>query len=305
MSLADKFAGFTVKQTDRISADDKNFCETLQSVTNRTLSVYHAWYDCYLKEEEIYEAREIEHGTFREFRVSDFGVLKAAEELHKNFRAKIFSYFRTTYHVETIKDDDDYDFGFYEVEKTCGQHIGWYNRKKLVKDRLWEKVNYQKVVDDIIAKLGGMSFTELAIKEVKDELHDTVYHERSWKDTNWTISVKGNTIKYQDGYGYLEQRWNAADGWEYHNPSYLRAFLKAYSMMLYGKVYHTLPGLEMFYKYTVYLSCDDFSNGLVPTCGGNIIEKIKIFKNGRVDIKFQTAEQARDFAREWMGYTLV
>lgn len=298
MGIAEKFSNFKMKQEDRISEKDKKFLETLETVTKKTLDFYHAYYDCVTRGKEEYKDIDLDP-RIQSFIVSDLGVLDKAVNLHKQFREIIFAYFRTEYRCESVKDVEKPDLGIYHDVERDHVKYGRWKETRLDIDKVWICPKYEKIVDEIINILGGMSFSELSTKEIKDKLKNECLNRYN---NTWKVSVKGNVIKWTGG--YISNDIFSSHPYRLNSVEFFNAFLDAYSMYLYGVV-KPITGMEKFYDhYYVYLEDEDFS-GITPTCEGNVIDSIKIFKNGRIDFKFNTAAQAREFARVWMGYTLV
>lgn len=288
MGILGKFDNFNVKSTDRISEDDKKFLQHHEKMYKQALAVYKKVYAIYKEEYEKYTEDVLEEYQYSDFLVKDFGVPKRIDAVQSEYVSKIYSYFERRYKVSLenrVFKGSNLEHEYYR-----------YNNKDEIKELVVPEFDYNTIIDDIIDQLGGLSFADRAIKEVKDALKDKCYS--SYRD-DWYIKIKGNTITYS-GYGYVSERWGGE--YEVHSQDFIRALLKAISFERYGEECQII-GLSKLYNYSIYLDEDELKNGVilhdVP------VEKIKFFKNGRIDIKFKEAEQARKFAREWCGYTLV
>lgn len=288
MGILGKFNSFNVKSTDRISAEDNEFLQHHEKMYKQALAVYKRVYAVYKEEYEKYTEDVLEQYKYSDFLVKDFGVPKRVDAVQSEYVSKIYSYFESKYKVSL----ENRVFKGSNLEREYYR----YNDKEEVKDLVVPEIDYNTVIDDIIDQLGGLSFADRAIKEIKDALKDKCYNK--YRD-EWYIKIKGNTITY-NGYGYVDQRWGGE--YEVHSRDVVRPFLKALSFERYGKDCQ-IYGLSKLYNYSIYLNEDELKDGLNPI--DVPVEKIKFFKNGRIDIKFKEAEQARKFAREWCGYTLV
>lgn len=289
MSLVGKFGNFEVKQTDRISQEDKAHLERWKEKYERALCIHKAVYDVYRNEWNNYTEEDLEEFQYSGVLIGDYGTLKKIDSLQNEFVKHIFSYFERKYKVSL-----ENNFPKSDLES---KYYRYNSKKEMPKELVFDFIDYHTVVDKIIDQLGGMSFQDKAIKEVKDKLKEKCYN--SYHDT-WNIKVKGNVISYT-GYGYVDNYWSR-DKYEVHSPDFIRTFMEAISVEQYGESKHII-GIDCLYNYSVYISEDELKNGIVPI--GVKVERIKFFKNGRIDIKFKEAEQARQFAREWCGYTLV
>ena len=286
---------------DRIDAEDKKYLECAQKAYESKLAMF----------KEIWERFNAEHDFFEneypaeiakslgKFAPEDFEIVDKAQDLQQVFRDEIFRYFRNKYQVFTIENKTKLDFNdpYMHYNKFLKKEV---ELKKLNFDKVFGVQNYHDVLDDIFKQLGNISFMDLAIKEAKENLYAECYNKYK---RDWWISVKGSVISYRNGFGHLEEGWTKGS-YRYYNPQFIYRFLCAYSVMLFGCI-TKIDGVEKIMNdYHFMITEDEVNNGFVPNCEGNIIEKIKIFKNGRVDIKFQTAEQAKKFADEWCGMGL-
>lgn len=288
MSILGKFDNFNVKSTDRISEEDKKFLQHHEKMYKNALEVYKKVYAMYKEEYEKYTKDILEEYRYSDFLINDFGVPKKVDAVQSEYISKIYSYFERKYRVSLenrVFKGSNLDREYYR-----------YRDDSEVKQLVVPEYDYNIVIDDIIDQLGGLSFADRAIKEVKDALRDKCYN--SYRDI-WYVKIKGNTISY-NGYGWIEQRYSGE--YQVHSEDVVRPFLKALSFERYGEE-RQIYGLSKLYNYSIYLDEDEVKNGLNPI--DVPVEKIKFFKNGRIDFKFTDAEQARKFIREWCGYTLV
>ena len=63
-----------------------------------------------------------------------------------------------------------------------------YSNKEPVKDLVIDEIDYHTVLDKIFDQLGGLSFQEKSMKEVKDALKDKCYLEGR---DQWKIKISG------------------------------------------------------------------------------------------------------------------
>lgn len=286
MSIADKFGKFEIKKTDRISQEDQAWLTHREELYKRALAVYKAVYDVYKSENESYSDEDIENFKYSNLLVGDSGVPKHISELQDEYISGIFSYFSNKYNVE-LKND-------FEKSKIYNEYYR-YSKTSPIKEMVVDMIDYHVVLDKIFDQLGGLSFEEKAIKEIKDTLKSKCYN--GYRD-EWEIKVKGKKLTYTGGYC-------SASYSDYHFSSteWLTAMLNALAYNTYGTKSHIYSLNKLYSSYYVSLTEDDFQTGFsAPSVG---VEHIKFFKNGRVDITFQSGEFCRNFAREWCGYTLV
>lgn len=287
MSLAGKFGNFVIKKTDRISKEDQEWLSHREKMYKRALMIQKSVYDIYKAEDGTYT--EEDRDEFSSFTVNDFGVPKRVSQIQDSYISGIFSYFSRKYHVELKNEFEHYDYD--------RELYRYSSKKEPVKDLVIDEIDYHTVLEKIFDQLGGMSFEEKAIKEVKDKLKSKCYN--SYHDT-WRIKIKGNKFIYTDGYCSKEIYF---DYYNFGSTEWLRAFLDALSCNTYGKKTHIQSLNRLYDSYHVRLENDDFQDVFsAPEVG---VDHIKFYKNGRVDVTFKSGEFCRNFAREWCGYTLV
>lgn len=286
MSLAGKFGNFKIKKTDRISKEDQEWLSRREKMYKRALMIQKSVYDIYKSEDETYT--EEDRKEFSDFTVSDFGVPKRVSQIQDSYISGIFSYFSRKYHVELENKFEHYDYN---------RELYRYSNKEPVKDLVIDEIDYHTVLDKIFDQLGGLSFQEKSMKEVKDALKDKCYLEGR---DQWKIKISGKKLIYTGGSCYKSRY---SDEYEFNSTAWLRAFLDALACNMYEEKICIHPLNRLYDSYYVRLDDDDFQNGFsAPSVG---VEHIKFYKNGRVDITFQSGEFCRNFAREWCGYTLV
>lgn len=222
------------------------------------------------------------------FLVGNFGVPKSLSDVQNSYISGIFSYFSNKYNVQLENNFDRYDLD---------REYYRYNDSDPIKELVVDFIDYHAVLDKIFDQLGGMSFEEKAIKEVKDKLKEKCYN--GYRDT-WEIKVKGNKFTYTGGYCSKDKYF---DYYNFGSTEWLRAFIDALAFNTYGEKTQVYSLNHLYSSYSIRLEEDDFQNGFsAPEVG---VKHVKLFKNGRIDVTFTDAEFCRKFAREWCGYTLI
>ena len=188
-------------------------------------------------------------------------------------------------------------YDIYKAEYDLDREYYRYNDSDPIKELVVDFIDYHAVLDKIFDQLGGMSFEEKAIKEVKDKLKEKCYN--GYRDT-WEIKVKGNKFTYTGGYCSKDKYF---DYYNFGSTEWLRAFIDALAFNTYGEKTQVYSLNHLYSSYSIRLEEDDFQNGFsAPEVG---VKHVKLFKNGRIDVTFTDAEFCRKFAREWCGYTLI
>ena len=156
-------------------------------------------------------------------------------------------------------------------------------------------IDYNTIVSEVIEQLGGYNFKDKAGKEIKDELKNQV--KRGY-DNHIDAEIKNKKVVF-DNFFYIDS-WDKKYGTtkvSYGSDAAFYKLLKAISHFeqgvnenSYNGIYQTITQKEndaVFKEHT--LMCFK-------------AEAIKLFKNGKVEVSFLTAEYARQFAKEYCGY---
>lgn len=209
MSLAGKFGNFEIKKTDRISKEDQEWLSRREKMYKRALMIQKSVYDIYKSEDETYT--EEDRKEFSSFTVSDFGVPKRVSQIQDSYISGIFSYFSGKYHVELKNEFEHYDYN---------RELYRYSNKEPVKDLVIDEIDYHTVLDKIFDQLGGLSFQEKSMKEVKDALKDKCYLEGR---DQWKIKISGKKLIYTGGSCYKSRY---SDEYEFNSTAFQTFFTK-------------------------------------------------------------------------------
>lgn len=177
MSLTGKFENFEIKKTDRISKEDQEWLSHREELYKRTLAVHKSVYDIYKSVDSTYTKED--KNDFSSFIVGDFNVPKEVSEIQNSYISGIFSYFQRKYNVKLENTFEEYNYS---------RELYRYSKTDPVKDLVIDEIDYHTVLDKIFDQLGGLSFKEKAIKEIKDKLKEECYNSCR---NNWSIKISG------------------------------------------------------------------------------------------------------------------
>ncbi len=325
MSLMDKFSAVEIKADNRISEEDKVFCQRQQEAFDKSGPALERLADLF--DEMVAEQRGIlaaDGGEFFNpymhtdgFHFGSDDARRAMEARNEAFIDRLVNYFARTYSVELSayeikkhlipgKPSDDFvDVRRYrswndmteeeqaDFKKKCAEH------KKLMEQHTYLirhlPLRYEQIVDEIITQLGGFSFQERAMNEMLARCWKAG-HREDWR-TNKTVEefeVKNDTLKLLDiGYwctcrddswrSYPE--WSASDG--------LKHVLEAVAHFQCGRMNEGHLWFPELFKY-------DTRENVFPINNMEKVKNIKLFKNGRVDIKFSSAAYAQEFVENYL-----
>ena len=296
MELLQKFAAGEIQVDDRISETDKYYCEQHQKAYETAICSFKElgffWADMKAAQRELLGE---EKGPFyRNYLASRDGPSISQElierhiaSLHTDFIANLVRHFNSTYQV-TVDSTEIIDALLPKKPKDSWQH----NYEELCKTYHAQMqtltVQYQDVVDQIILRLDGRSFSEQAFYELTDKCHDAAWNSY---DQNPKFERRKETICFI-GYFCRFRGW-PYDGWELDDG--MQNILRGVAHFETDS-YHILPvGFSNLFGY------HDIKEPIVefPTC--EKVKLMKLFKNNRVDLKFYSPEYAEQFVGKYLG----
>lgn len=296
MELLQKFAAVKIQADSRISETDKYYCEQHQKAYETAICSFKElgffWADMKAAQRELLGE---EKGPFyRNYLASRDGPSISQElierhiaSLHIDFIANLVRHFNSTYQV-TVDSTEIIDVLLPKKPKDSWQH----NYKELSEAYHAQMqaltVQYQDVVDQIILRLDGRSFSEQAFYELTDKCHDAAWNSHEQKPK---FERRKDTICFI-GYFCRFRGW-PYDGWELGDG--MQNILRGVAHFETDS-YHILPaGFSNLFGY------HDIKEPIVefPTC--EKVKQMKLFKNNRVDLKFYSADLSEQFISKYLG----
>ena len=145
-------------------------------------------------------------------------------------------------------------------------------------------IRYEDVLDLIIVQLGGFTFAERALNELKLKCFEAAHH--SYMHQQATYSQKKAVISLEYGCSCSEYSG------DFSLNSGAKNIVRGLIMYEYGQT-SIMP-----YQYTMLLDYE-FSQQLIEI-NSSKVASIKCFKNTRVDIRFTKEQYAREFVEMFL-----
>lgn len=148
-------------------------------------------------------------------------------------------------------------------------------------------VTYKDIVDDIILQMDGKNFSEKASEEIKEALRGTIYNISKVKVQSVKVSIAD--------YLYFE-------GW--FNGQFRNNRSENLSKLLHA-IEHFDSGAKVMRSTLVQLSNSYARNDwfeVFSFTSMNKFESLRCFKNGKVELKFVTHDDAMAFAKDYLKY---
>ncbi len=280
--LLSDILGVEIRNGEKITAQDRLFCEKQQEALYKSLDEIDHWYGIFTEEAEKYrESHRISykangeisyrekmypddssysHHEFRPFR-SINTLVSANHSANQNFASRIIGYFNRTYNVSVPipeVDGDTLKMGF--------------------------RPQYMTYVDAVIEHLGGRSFRKTAEEELLRRFHRLVKPNR-WSKVK--PELKGDRISFPniivfDSFYYEHYRKNHVH-YNYH---------ENISTLCEGIAFGSDDVLCGDSKMVIRLNQDNVDiSGWYDLTTANATG-IKFFRNGRIDVRFKDREAA-------------
>lgn len=294
--LLKKFSAVEVKADNRISPADKLFCEKNQAAYEAAISSYQElsffWDDMVKTQERLLGDKDSD--TYRNYLISQGNVKISRSDinghimsLHAFFIEVIVRHFSSTYKVSISTYAVKEALLPEEPDSRYGMEDKWEAYEHEMQTLI---VRYEDIVDQIILRLDGRSFAEQAFYELTQGCHNaawnTIKHTPQFERKKDTLRFTGYFCSFTE-YSYSSDSWKLMDDMK----SIMRGAAH-FETDAYG-VYP--PELSELMGYGDSKWC------IVEFSGCSKLVQIKMFKNGRVDLKFTTPEYAEAFVDRYLG----
>lgn len=291
-----KLSAVEVKNDSRITETDRQYCEAHQqayldakSSLQKIKEMVENAYEC--QRELLYDVAASEYELARYVSISDFepdDIESKMEVLAETFIHSIVEYFKSTYKVSVSchkakvallpRKPDGSVWG--ETYKSETEY------RKLLRETT---VCYEDILDNIFQQIGGTTFEEQAIKELKGKCHSAAWN---FHKGTADYEIKGDTIRFI-GYFCSYEKWISTERWKLCDGG--KDILRGLAHFETGKVAsypRSLTGL---------LGYGDKDSPAYYFYDCEKAKQLKMFKNHRVDVKFSSKDNAERFATEYLG----
>ena len=286
MDLLEKFDAVVIETDSRISELDKEYCDAHQKAYDdaRTMlaELKIIWETMLTSQKEKLEGTSDSATLYLtgsdKLSINLTAIQQQISSTHATFINKIVRHFNGIYHVTISEDAIEADLLPEKPERSWRR----YNEEE------WEKyeqaldaldLKYQDIVDKIFDQMDGRGLWEQAVHELKGACHDGSWNSYNEKPR---FERKKTVIQFS----------SSADssGDLVHSMKNVIRGLAHYETGVIGIIPSDFVPLFDYHQHESY----EFSN-----C--KKAQKIRIFRNGRVDIRFVSEEAAQTFINEYLG----
>lgn len=296
MDLLEKFAAVELRADSRLSATDRQYCESQRAAYEAALASFRelAFFAADMKkaQEELLGPRK-GNARFHDYLTSPDGpdlsmdaIQAHIEYLHTDFIQTLARYFMETYHVTVDSEEICKAILPEEPEGRTGCTRAAAARYHEQMQAL--SVQYQSVIEQIVLRLDGRSFAEQAFLELYERCHEAAWDTRKqspkFEVAKGAIRFIGSFCKYECGICKL---WKLDED--------MREILRGAAHFETGD-FHSFPS-----SVPVLLEGRSLTVDFVdwPSC--EKIKGLKMFKNGRVDLKFSHEALTGEFVQKYLG----
>ena len=302
MDLLAKFSTVEVQTANRLTDADCQFCEQQQKLYQDAVSGFYQiaalWTDmCSQQKDALSGPEDTDNEWKKKYLMSHCWpeitvgmIMKHISTLHKEFISTLVSYLNTTYHLTLnaaeVKDGLLPDEPrYYEWEET----LDWSDVTPTV-------LRYEDAVDLILSRFQGRTFEEQAPYELVERCH-----RAAWSDRNHQANFEQNKnlVKIFSGacaYGYYQKKGQRVTHEQWDIKTGAKNILRALAYFETGAFDQYPDGIDDLLSEDRFLWYDLWE---LEDC--KKLEKIKLFKNGRMDIRFTSEGFAREFVDGYLG----
>ena len=288
MNALDKLAAVQIEADNRVSETDRQFCEAHQAAymdAKASLNeLEYMWTDIVSRQSKLLESATAVWNNVQEYthlsRFSEQDIRNQLEELNDLFISNLVRYFNHRYKVsldaDSIIDKPKKDYLSPNTEAVTEYH------QKL----RTMTVDYKEVLEQIFVQLGGRTFLERALDEIKEGCHKAAWCTYNGKAE---YELKNDTVRFTYGcrFDTIFEKWSLNDSMK----EILRglAYFETEALGYYPAGIANL--LDWSYKEEPVISFSTYTK----------LQSLRMFKNGRVDIKFKSKDYASRFVSEFLG----
>ena len=293
MNALDKLNAVQIEADNRISETDRQFCEAHQAAymdAKASLNeLEYMWTDIVSRQSKLLEPAAAVWNNVQKYtylpHFSEQDIRNQLEKLNDLFISNLVRYFNSRYKV-SLDADSIIDMLLPHKPKKDyfspnTEAVTEYHQKLRTMT-----VDYKEVLEQIFVQLGGRTFLERALDEIKEGCHKAAWYTYSGKAE---YELKNDTVRFTYGcrFDTIFEKWSLNDSMK----EILRglAYFETEALGYYPAGIANL--LDWSYKEEPVISFSTYTK----------LQSLRMFKNGRVDIKFKSKDYASRFVSEFLG----
>lgn len=321
MNILDKFSAVEIKTDNRISDADRAFCVRHQEAFDKAgpalEKIAEAIVAAKTEQQAILGSDDSEYSylspwgiyiSSEGFKCDESYVYEMMKKRSERFITKVVDYFQSKYILELDGDQikehlipaapkrPELPWGGYR--NMADDEIAAYEEKLDAYKAEQQKyedglrtfsLRYEQIVDEIFIQLSGFSFQERAMNEFLKKCWKAAHDYRGDKEN---FEIKNDTLRLT---GYWcrcrNESWMREPEWSTDGD--LRVILDALVHYDIGQLNRGAEWFPELFRYSTKKNVFPINNLMKA-------KNIKLFKNGRVDIKFKDAVSVQEFVNNYL-----
>lgn len=320
MNLLDKFSSVKIEADNRISQEDKEYCSRQQMAFEKSgpalQKIADAMMEAQREQWSIIDDADYPCKSYivgGNFHCDEDDVSKVIKERNKTFISNIVGYFRRKYKV----DLDECEIQQHIIpEPPKEPHLPWGGYRNMSEEEIetyrtaldaykeekarYEEslctlsLRYEQIIDEIFVQLGGFSLNERAMNEFLERTWECCHRTYGSRPDEEEFEIKNDTLRLIGYWVSVDaNKWMTHPVAEYTPSGDFKTLLNALAYYECGRMDEGHKWFPELFKY-------DTKENQIDTPHMGKVKSVKLYKNGRVDIKFRNASYVQEFVEQYM-----
>lgn len=294
MELLDKFDAVKITVDSRISETDRQFCaahEAAYEAARTSLQeLLYFWEDILETQKDIPTASNNEPVSYLPHRnvleISTNAIQRHVESLHDTLIENLVHYFNHRYHINAKTYPIMINL-IPEEPKCDPEHKEELKRYKENLRTL--SLSADQIIEEIFAQFDGRGLGEQALYELKANCHSAAWN--TYKKVP-RYERKKRIIRFFNS-AYKCENWHSSDRWELSN---------GLQDILRGIAHYETGGFSAIpHEISILLEETYIYSDITEFADCKKITQMRLYKNGRVDIRFTDEFLAKHFEETYLG----
>lgn len=283
MDLEGLFDNIEIENNNRLSKEDQEKMNQFDEILKDLQKNGQKYIDFY-RENKLYNYSSRSENNKEEVKISIWSLEEnfVQEVLFKeieNLINNVIYYFKEKYNVKLEYKEHSKDYSLDRRITKAEENFKYFMN-----------ITIDDIVNEIFEEMGGMSFNDKALDESKIAILEAC------RGYNRTLTdVKGVNVNITDFLYY--DAWGK-DWGEYRNNS-KEKIIHLFKLISYENTNELVNNYEF-----ITTPLNNYNNKFIGEyeINDSILKSFKTFKNGKVQLKFNSGSQALSFAKKYLGY---
>lgn len=292
MELLDKFDAIKITVDTRISDADRTFCETHEKAYEAAKislqELLYIWEDMLETQKDIKVTTDYGSAAYLPSRnvldISATTIQRHIENLHDIFIENLVRYFNRTYHIEA----KPYPIMSKLLPHEPKHDSSYSEELKLYKENLQNlSLSASQIIEEIFAQFDGRGLWEQALYELKCNCHNAAWN--TYRKVS-RYERKKSVLRFLDN-ACIYKGWPYDGCWELNTGmKHILRGISHYETEDFSVIPHEISSL--LNSSYIYSDSTEFTDCKKVT-------QMRLFKNGRADIRFTDESLAKHFEEEY------